>query len=112
MKYREIDPWCDLFERRLRRGDQVSIDDFLKQNRLPGDDSLVIELQNVESEYRPRQPAPNCSIQLAETVDRPTDPAPTNIVVPPAGSQSRPLSIMTKLKRLFCGLFKAKSSMK
>jgi hypothetical protein len=107
MKYQEIDPWCDLFERRLRRGDHVSIDDFLKQNHLPDDRSLVAELQKVESEYRPKQSLPDSSSDLAEAADIQRAPPPTSTVPSRAGREQSAPTFITQLKGLLGRVFRS-----
>ncbi|HUQ72681.1 MAG TPA: protein kinase [Planctomycetaceae bacterium] len=58
MNLADIDRICDRFEQRLQRGDAVSLDQFLADERLRAEIQLVEELRRVEEEYRQRRPAP------------------------------------------------------
>lgn len=88
MNFQEIDPWCDLYEHRLRRGDVVSISEFLRQNGLPKDASLVAELQKVESEYRQQRQVPRAGDGLRDTACHPTEaPSPDSVSATNAGDR-------------------------
>jgi serine/threonine protein kinase len=52
MHIEEIDRYCDLFEERLKAGDDLSAGQFLDEHRLPREERLLPELQKLEQEYR------------------------------------------------------------
>ena len=52
MHIERIDRYCDLFEERLKAGDELSAGQFLEEHRLPREAGLLPELQKVEREYR------------------------------------------------------------
>lgn len=52
MRIAEIDRYCDLFERQLRSGTGVTVEEFLSAQGLPADADLTAELRRLEQEYR------------------------------------------------------------
>ncbi len=70
MKLVEIDHWCDCFEERVKRGDEVSVDEFLDQQRLPRHEELLIELRKVESEFRVRSTSVSQPTEAVSANDR------------------------------------------
>lgn len=63
MNLSQIDRYCDLFEQRLQRGEEITVDRFMKDQHLPGDAALVLELQKVFAEYLSRiQDLPQAAI--------------------------------------------------
>ena len=53
MNIEEIDRWCDLFEERLKAGDEISIESFLEEHQLAPDNQLFAELRRVHQECSP-----------------------------------------------------------
>lgn len=51
MNIEDIDRYCDQFEARLKRGDAISADSFIREQHLPDDALLGMELRRVEQEY-------------------------------------------------------------
>ncbi len=58
MHSREIERYCDLFEQRLKAGESLTAESFLKEHSLPIDVGLLDELRKLEHEYRPAAYAP------------------------------------------------------
>ncbi len=51
MNTEEIDKWCDLFEAQLQGNRELTVDQFLEEQGLSRDRSLVAELQRLVSDY-------------------------------------------------------------
>ena len=51
MRIEEIDRYCDIFEERLRSGAQLAVEQFLKEQELPSNQTLLVELRKLEQEY-------------------------------------------------------------
>jgi serine/threonine protein kinase len=51
MHIAEIDRYCDLYEQRLRGGERLTADEFLRIEGLPRDDGLAAELKRLEREF-------------------------------------------------------------
>jgi hypothetical protein len=52
MHIEQIDRHCDLFEQRLKQGDELSAEQFLQEQQLPQEAQLLTELRRLEREYR------------------------------------------------------------
>ena len=52
MRIQQIDHFCDLFEARLRQGENISAQQFLDEHQLPAEGEFSEELRKLEAEYR------------------------------------------------------------
>ena len=52
MRIQQIDHFCDLFEARLRQGENISAQQFLDEHHLPAQGEFPEELRKLEAEYR------------------------------------------------------------
>lgn len=85
MKIEQIDGFCDLFEKRLKSGEDLSAEQFLQEQRLPPEGQFLEELHKLEGEYRDRHPVP-------ATAERRPDPVDVNghtLLMPGSGSETR-----------------------
>ncbi len=57
MNIEQIDAHCDLYEKQLKSGGQVTVEAFLKENRLPAESQLLAELHRLDEEYRNPNPS-------------------------------------------------------
>lgn len=63
MNYEEIDRCCDQFERRLKSGEAISVEDFLRELGQPNDDRVNTDLRRLERDYQSPVNAPTGIIQ-------------------------------------------------
>jgi hypothetical protein len=56
MHIEQVDRHCDLFEQRLKNGEELSAEQFIQENGLPADDEFLAELRKLEREYQSGSP--------------------------------------------------------
>jgi hypothetical protein len=74
MHIEQVDRHCDVFEQRLKNGEKLSAEQFLRENGLPADEEFLEELHKLEREYANGSPAPAPANRVADAGDRMTEP--------------------------------------
>ena len=84
MKIEQIDRLCGVFEQRLKSGEKLSREQFLREQRLPLEEPILHELRQLEEEYQYARP----EFPGAERKPAPSDIHSQTVLLPGRGGET------------------------